>query len=64
MIVNFDGLVTLLDKEDINVVNHQFRCAGKEIRHTYVDDSVFVVVAEVVGGMEENVLEAYRIEDI
>ena len=60
-VVNFDGLVTLLDKEDISRTVLKFRCGGKEIRHSYLDDTLFVVAVEAVEGTEENMLEAYRI---
>lgn len=37
VVVNFDGLITFIDKENIENIKYQFRCGGKEIRHTFID---------------------------
>lgn len=38
MVVNFEGLITLLDANDLSKVAYQFQAAGKEVRHTCINE--------------------------
>lgn len=49
LVVNFDGLITLLSKEDLSLV-HQFSAPGKEIRHSAFTDSYIAVSCELNQG--------------
>lgn len=42
MIVNFEGLVSLLDKNNLEI-RKQFRIGGKEIRHSSISEKFIVV---------------------
>ena len=42
MVVNFDGLITFLDKQELKS-RHQFYAKGKEIRHTFLSDTHLAV---------------------
>ena len=47
MVINFDGLITLLNKnEDLSILR-QFYAIGKEIRHSSIDENHIAVSCEL-----------------
>jgi hypothetical protein len=63
LVINYDGLISILLKEDLEVV-HQFYSPGKEIRHASFTDKYMAVSCELLDGTEEGILASYRIENI
>lgn len=62
-VVNYDGLITLLKKDTLEMV-HQFYAPGKEIRHSTFTDKYLACSCELVNDSEDGFLIVYRIEDI
>lgn len=64
MVVNFEGLVTLLDANDLNKTLYQFNTAGKEVRHTCLNDEFLASSSEVIQDSDESMLEVFSLERI
>jgi hypothetical protein len=67
LVINFDGLISLLDKENLEL-KHQFYAPGKEIRHSCLTDwqenNYLAVSCELNEGTHGSVLAIYSLEKI
>ena len=63
LVVNYDGYISLLDKNNLEVL-YQFYAPGKEIRHSSFTDKYLACSCELMDGTEDGLLVAYKIEDI
>lgn len=53
LVINYDGLITILDKGTLNQ-SHQFYAPGKEIRHASFTDKYLAISCELNNNSEDS----------
>ena len=63
LVVNFDGLLSILNKLDFSIVR-QFRAPGKKVKHSAFTEKYLAISAELLEGTDEALLLSYQIADL